>query len=182
MAGNSTSYTVTITPSGGFGDQVNLTISGLPSGASATFNPNPATGSSTLSVSTSTATPAGNYGFTVTGSSGSLSHTASATLVVNPAPDFSLSASPTSQTVARDSSTSYTITISQMNGFSGAVSLSVSGLPNRSSASFNPNPATSSSLLTVSTNRGAQRGTFTLTITGTSGGTSHSITVTLQVT
>ena len=182
VAGNSTSYTVTITPSGGFGDQVNLTISGLPSGASAAFNPNPATGSSTLSVSTSTATPAGSYGFTVTGTSGSLSHTASATLVVNPAPDFSLSASPTSQTVARDSSTTYTITISQMNGFSGAVSLSVRGLPNRSSASFNPNPATSSSLLTVSTNRGAQRGTFTLTITGTSGGTSHSITVTLQVT
>src|SRR5439155_25571159 len=50
VAGNSTSYTVTITPSGGFGDQVNLTISGLPSGASRRSTRNRRPGSSTLRV------------------------------------------------------------------------------------------------------------------------------------
>jgi uncharacterized membrane protein len=118
----------------------------------------------------------------VTGTSGSLSHTASATLVVNAAPAFSLSASPTSRSIPRGGSTTYTITINQLNGFTGSVSLSVSGLPNRSSASFNPNPATTSSAFTVTTSHRTSTGTYTLTITGTSGGTSHSITVTLQVT
>jgi len=99
-----------------------------------------------------------------------------------PAPAFSLSASPTSRSIPRGGSTSYTITVSQLNGFTGTVSLGVSGLPNRSSASFSPNPATTSSGLTVTTGRRTATGTYTLTITGTSGGTAHSITVTLQVT
>jgi hypothetical protein len=182
VAGNGTNYTLTITPSSGFTGHVNLTVSGLPSGASGTFSPNPATSSSTLSVSTSTTTPAGSYPLTVTGTSGSLSHTASASLVVNPAPDFSLSASPASQTVSRGGSAMYTVTITGLNGFTGSVSLTVSGLPNRSSGSFSPNPATTSSVLTVSTSRSTTRGVFTLTITGTSGGTVHRTTVTLQVT
>jgi hypothetical protein len=102
--------------------------------------------------------------------------------VVNPAPDFSLSASPTSQTVARGSSTTYAITINELNGFTGPVSLSASGLPSRSSATFSPNPATTSSMLTVSTSHNTPRGAYTLTIAGTSAGTSHTITVTFQVT
>ena len=99
-----------------------------------------------------------------------------------PAPDFSLSASPTSRSIPRGGSTTYTITINQLNGFTAAVSLGVSGLPNRSSGSFSPDPATTSSVLTVTTGRRTPSGTYTLTITGTSGGTSHSIPVTLQVT
>ena len=183
VAGNSASYTVTITPSGGFAGQVNLTIGGLPGGATGTFNPNPATSSSMLTVSTGNTTPAGTYTLTLTGTSGSLSHTASATLMVSAAPAFSLSASPTSRTISRGASTTYAITINQLNGFTGAVSLSVSGLPSRSSAAFNPNPTTTtSSTLAVSTSRSTPRGTYTLTITGTSAGTSHRITVTLQVT
>lgn len=182
VAGSSASYTVTITPSGGFAGQVNLSIGGLPNGVSGTFNPNPASSSSTLTVSTSTTTAVGTYPFTVTGTSGSLSHTASATLVVSAAPAFSLSASPTSRTITRGASTTYTVTINHLNGFTGAVSLGVSGLPNRSSATFSPNPATTSSVLTVTTSRSTTRGTYSMTIAGTSAGTSHSITVTLQVT
>ena len=184
LAGNNASYTATITPSGGFSGAVTLSVAGLPGGASGTFTPNPATGSSTLGITTSSATAAGTYNLTVTGTSGTLSHTATATLVVSaaPAPDFSLSASPTSQTVARGASTTYAITINPLNGFAGAVSLSVNGFPNRSSATFSSNPATTSSVLTVNTSRPTTRGTYTLTITGTSAGMSHSITVTLQVT
>jgi hypothetical protein len=183
MAGNSTNYTVAITPSGGFAGQVTFGINGLPAGASGTFTPNPATGSSsTLAITTSTTTPAGSYSFSVTGTSGSLSHTATATLVVSPAPAFSLSASPSSRSISRGRSTTYTITINQLNGFTGMVSLTISGLPNRSSANFNPNPATTSSTLTVTTSRRTATGTYTLTISGTSNGTSQSITVVLQVT
>src|SRR5258708_33019584 len=39
--GNSAVYTLTLTPSGGFAGSVSLSVSGLPSGATATFTSNP---------------------------------------------------------------------------------------------------------------------------------------------
>jgi hypothetical protein len=102
-------------------------------------------------------------------------------------PDFSLSVSPTSRTVNRGSSTSYTITLTSVNAFSGSVSLSVSGLPSRTSGSFNPSSVTlgaggsGTSTLTIKVNRPATPGTYTLMITGTSGSLSHSQPVTLII-
>ena len=107
--------------------------------------------------------------------------TVTLTVTASTAPDVTLSASPLSQTVTRGGGTFYTVTIAPVNGFSAPVSLSVSGLPNRSSASFSPNPATSSSTLTVATSRPTHTGTYTLTITATSGGITHTTQVTLVV-
>jgi hypothetical protein len=84
-SGGATSYSVTISPTGGFTGQVSLSVNGLPSGASGSFAPNPATASSTLSVTTSTSTPTGGYTLTITGVSGTLTHTATVSLVVAPA-------------------------------------------------------------------------------------------------
>jgi hypothetical protein len=80
--GSSTTYAVAIAPSGGFGDPVNLAVTGLPSGATASFSPNPATTTSTLTVSTSGSTPTGTSTLTITGTSGGLTHPATVTLVV----------------------------------------------------------------------------------------------------
>ena len=181
--GVGTSYTVTIAPSGGFAGSVSLSVSGLPSGATGSFNPNPATSSSALSVSTSASTPTGTYPLTITGVSGNRTHTTTVTLVVNPpsGPDFALAVSPTSQTVARGGSTTYTVTISPSGNFAGSVSLNVSGLPSGATGSFNPNPATSSSTLSVTTSASTPTGSKTLTITGVSGSLAHSTTVALLV-
>ncbi len=180
--GDATSYTVTVSPEGTFTSSVDLSVSGLPPGASSTFTPNPTASTSTLSVTTSPTTPAGTYPLTISGTGGGLTHTTSVTLVVQaPVPDFSLSASPSSQTVVRGASASYTVAIGAANGFTGTVALSVQGLPNKTTASFNPNPATSSSTLTISTSRKSSRGTRTLTITGTSGALTRTTTVTLTV-
>jgi hypothetical protein len=181
--GNGTSYTVTVTPSGGFTGAASLSVSGLPGGAGGTFNPNPTTSTSTLTVATSATTPTGSYPLTITGTSGSLTHTASATLVVNSAStaDFSLSASPNSQSVTRGTGTSYTVTVTPSGGFNGAVSLSVSGLPGRTSATFSPDPTTSTSTLRVTTNRRTPSGSYTLTIKGAGGGLTHTTQVTLVV-
>src|SRR5438132_13357356 len=179
VAGNATSYTVTITPIGGFSGQVALNVDGLPAGATGTFNPNPAAGSSSLDVTTATTTPTGTYPLTLTGTSGSLSHSTTVTLVVSA--DFSLSASPTSRTISHGQSTSYTIAIKALNGFTGPVSFSVSGFPSGSTTGFSPNPATTSSVLTVNTGGGTPSGTYTLTISGTGGGKTHTITVRLVV-
>src|SRR5579859_3033099 len=99
-------------------------------------------------------------------------------------PDFTLSAGPSSQTVTATGSTSYTVSISPLNGFTGTVSLSVSGLPGGTTASFSPasiSGGSGSSTLSVGTTSSTQAGTYTLTATGTSGSLSHSATVTLVV-
>src|SRR5204863_1587345 len=46
--GGTASYTVTITPTAGFNSSVTLSVSGLPAGATGSFNPNPATSTSAL--------------------------------------------------------------------------------------------------------------------------------------
>jgi hypothetical protein len=84
-------------------------------------------------------------------------------------PDFVISASSQSVRVRRGKTAIYTITVSQMNGFDGPVTLSVSGTPNASSSTFTPNPATMTSTLSIKTKRGAGAGRFFLTIGGVSG-------------
>ena len=82
-AGGSAVYTVTITPTGGFNSPVTLSVSGLPTGTTGAFSPNPATTSSTLTLTVNSSTAAGTYVFTVTGMGGSptMTHTATATLI-----------------------------------------------------------------------------------------------------
>src|ERR1700674_1373711 len=181
IQGQGTSYTITITPSSGFASTVSLSAGGLPAGAGATFNPNPAGASSTMSVTTSMSTPAGTYTLTVTGVSGSLSHTAGVTLVVQPAPDFSLSASPATQTVTQGSGGGYNINITPTAGFTGAVTLSATGLPNGASAAFSPNPTSGTSAMWVTTSASTSAGSSSLTITGVSGSLSHSVNLTFVV-
>ena len=187
-AGGSTAYTATVTALGGFTGAVTFSVSGLPSGASGGFSPTSVTGSgsSTFSVSTSTTTPAGTYSLTISGTSGTLVHSTHVTLVVNPVggtPDFTISVSPTSLNVTRGRSGSYTVTIGAVNGFTGTVSLSVSGLGSRVTGAFSPTSVTGSgsSTLTVTVNKRATTGTRTFTVTGVSGSLSHSANANLVV-
>ena len=183
VQGGGTSFTATVTGANGFSGTVGLGVSGLPSGASGSFNPASiaTSGSSTLSVSTSTSIPVGSYPLTITATSGALTHTANVTLVVRG--DFSVSVTPASLTVSRGSNGSYTVSVTASAGFTGTVGLSVSGLPRRTSASFSPSSLTGSgsSKLTVSPAHRASTGTFTLTITGTSGVLKHSQPITLTI-
>ena len=174
------SYNVTITPTGGFAGQVTLSVSGLPSGANGSFTPNPATASSTLSVTTTTSTPSGTYALTITGVSGSLTHTTTVTFVVNVAADFTLGASPSSQTVP-GGAMSYNVTITPTGGFAGQVTLSVSGLPSGANGSFAPNPATASATLSVTKGTSTPIGNYTITITAVSGTLTHTTTVAFVV-
>ena len=84
VAGGNTTYTTTVSIQNGFSGTAALSVSGLPSGATGTFNPTGITGAgtSTLTVTTSTSTPVGTSTLTVTGTSGTLVHSTTATLVV----------------------------------------------------------------------------------------------------
>jgi len=105
------------------------------------------------------------------------------TYVAPPAPDFTISVNPTSGSVVQGGSTSATVSIGSVGGFSGTVSLSASSLPSDATASFSPDNGTPSfdSTLTISTSLTTPTGTYTITITGTEGGKTHSATFSLTV-
>jgi uncharacterized membrane protein len=188
VAGNSVSYTVSINATGGFSDPVTLSVSGLPSGATGSFTPNPANTSSTLSVATTGSTAAGAYTVTITGVSGARTRTTTVTLTVtSPASgDFFVRGAPGDQRLAPGATATYLITVSRTGGFNSPITLSVSGLPSGATASFTPNPvtgtATSTSTLSVTTLTSTPVGTYTLMITGAGGSLTRTANVTLQMT
>jgi uncharacterized repeat protein (TIGR03803 family) len=98
------------------------------------------------------------------------------------APNFSLSASPNSLTIPQGSNGTSTITVNPLDGFTGSVSLSASGLPSGVTAEFNPTSTMTTSVLTLTASATAQTGTATMTITGTSGSLSATATIMLTVT
>jgi hypothetical protein len=80
-------YTVNVSPLNGFIGTVSLSVSGLPSGATAVFSPTTisgGSGSSTLTVSIPASAPTTTSTLIITGTSGSLTHLASAVLLANP--------------------------------------------------------------------------------------------------
>ncbi|MDQ6605855.1 MAG: putative glycoside hydrolase family 15 protein [Actinomycetota bacterium] len=116
---------------------------------------------------------------TVTGANGAGSASASSAATAQvPTPTFSLVASPASKTVTHGTSAYYTISVRPHNGFTGSVSLSVSGLPSAAHTWFNPATTTNWSTLGVST---TSTGTYSVTVSGTSGGVTSTLPLTLTV-
>ncbi|MCA1829105.1 MAG: hypothetical protein LC689_19450, partial [Myxococcales bacterium] len=87
-AGGSGTSTISTAVTSGSAQSVSLSASGLPTGASASFNPASLTagGRSTLTISTASSTPAGSYTVTVTGAGSSATHSTSVTLSVSAPP------------------------------------------------------------------------------------------------
>jgi len=131
--GGSGTDTISIIDAGGFTGSVTLTASGLPSGVTATFGTNPATGSSALTLTASTTAPLGTTAIAITGSSGSLTPaTTTITLTIGPSKtgSFSLSVSPANLSIAQGGTASETITVTDSGGFNGTVTISsVTGIP-----------------------------------------------------
>jgi hypothetical protein len=167
------------TPEYGFAGSVNLSLSGLPTGVTASFVPNPTTGSSTLTLTASNSAAIGQYTVTLTGTSGSLTKSTTFSLGVY-VPTFTLSGSGVN--MGQGSSSTNYIWVSPQYGFTGSVTLAVtSGLPSGVTASFSPNPATGNSILTLTASSSAAVGQYSLTITGTSGNQSETTTVALGI-
>jgi hypothetical protein len=105
--------------------------------------------------------------------------------------DFALSALPSSLNVRSGHQVQSAITVSAVGGsFNNAVGLGCSGLPRGAVCSFSPASVTpgatsSSSTLTITTQSGGTRtprGTYSITINGSSNGVLHSTVITLTVT
>ncbi len=180
--GASATSTVTVTPEYGFTGSVNLSISGLPSGVTASFSPTSTTGPSTLTLTASSTATGGTSTLTITGTSGNITQTTTLSLTIH-APTFQLSSSGILDVGQGTTGTSYVYVFPQY-GFSGAVNLSVTGLPTGVTASFSPNPTnstTNQSTLTLTIAASAVVGSYPLTITGTSGSITATAPLTLNV-
>jgi len=184
--GQTASYAVTVTLVTGTATTVTLSLSGNPTGTTPVFVQQSGlpTFSTRLDVTTASGTAPGTYPLTITGTGGAgLIRTFQVTLIVLEKPDFTISVSPTSQTVLQGKTTTYTVSITPLGGFSGSVALSLSGLPVDAVHTFSPLSATTTSTLTVTA--GDTTGTFLLAITGTTtisgAATIHTTTVTLIV-
>ena len=138
-----------------------------------------------MTISTSASTSAGTYPVTVTGTSGSVSHSVAVSLTVEA---FSIASVPLSQSVNAGQTTGpYQLTLAIPSGssFSGAVTLSCPiGLPPGAQCLFSPStPQTppASVAMTISTIVSTSVGTYPVTVMGTSGAFSNSVTVSLVV-
>jgi uncharacterized membrane protein len=118
----------------------------------------------------------------ITGTSGKLTNTTTVTLVVQPAaqPSFTVTASPASQAIVQSDQASYSVSVNRTGGFSGAVTLGVTGLPKNATSSWAPSStvagASQGATLQIQTAGNTQVDTNALSITasGTVGGTAVS--------
>jgi hypothetical protein len=106
-----------------------------------------------------------------------LSYDMTGTPVVTP--DFTISANPSTLPVTSGGSATSTVAISALNGFTSTVTLEASS----SWATFNPSSvaAPGAAVITVAVPASTAAGTYIITVTGTSGGLSHSTPVNVNV-
>lgn len=81
--GSSGTSTITVADVNGFTGSVTLAASGLPTGVTSSFTPNPTTSTSTLTLTASGTATEGTKTITITGTSGSLSASTTLTLTVS---------------------------------------------------------------------------------------------------
>jgi kumamolisin len=188
VPGSSGTSTISSTVTNGFDSGISLSATGQPTGVTVTFSPPSITGAgtSTMSIIVGSSTVIGTYGIRVTGTSGGITEVVTVTLVVTkPASGYTLSASPTSISVARDSSGTSTITTTISGGFDSAIALSATGYPTGVTVSFSPEtiraPGAGTSTMKVKVGKGVALGNHTITINGTGAGVPRTVQVTLDV-
>jgi len=192
QAGATKTSTITLVSLNGYGG--NVTVTGLvsPSGPSVSENPSSVSlapfgfSASTMTVSTTSGVSAGNYTIFLTASASGLSHRFNVQLRVMA---YAVNGNPT-LAIPGGSSTSETVTVTSLNGFSGNVTLTASPSPQVSAVTLALNPTlvtltaggSATSTLTVTATSSAPRGLYVLSVVGTSGPTQRTNPITLAVT
>ena len=167
-----------------FTGSVNLSITGVPAGVTATFAPQNTTASTaTMTLNVASTVAPGTYVFSVGGvAAGQPDRIVLVTLTVPAAGSYTLAAVPPTVSLAQGTSTSNSINVQRAGGFLGAVAIAVAGAPAGLTATISP-AATTTNAATLSLTAAAatSTGTYTLTLTGTASGLAP-VTTTMQVT
>ena len=102
--------------------------------------------------------------------------------------DFSITATPSAETIPSGQQAIYSVTVTPISGLTGTIALSCNGLPVNSTCSVSPSTdnlqgVAVSSTVTLFANKNVNHGTFTLTFTGklVGGNLTHSTAVQLTV-
>jgi len=187
VQGNSGTSTITSAVTGGFNSAISLGASGQPSGVTVAFNPGSITGAgtSTMTLTVASSTATGTYAIMVTGTSGSITATTtvSVTVTAPAAGNFSVSASPGLNAVFSGQSATFTVKTKISGGFNSPINLAASGQGQGNTVTFSPNPiaapGSGTSTMTVQTSPNSKTGFYTIIITATGGGVTHTTKVTL---
>ena len=185
--GGSAAESLVVSASNGFNSPVALSASGLPSGVTASFSPASLSGSgvSVLTLHATSGAASGSRTITITATGGGLSKSVKLALSVIGQPNFTLSESPNTATLARGSSTTFGFTLTETVGFTAPVNLTVSGMPAGVNVSFspvsNPSPGVYNLTITLTAASNMAAGSSTLTLTATGGGITHTMTFALKV-
>ncbi len=185
---SATAIPLVLTRTGGLTGDLTMALEGAPAGVTATFVPNPATSSSSQMTLSATATAApGSYTLTVRASgAGGVSGTTSFGLTMTAAAtgSFVINTVPATVSVAQGQTGLSTVNIARAGGFTGAVTLTATGVPSGTVATFTPSLATGTqSQLGLDVGSGTAAGTYTITIRGQGTGVSDATTtLTLTVT
>jgi kumamolisin len=188
LRGNTATSSISVNITGGYSSAVTFSASGLPAGVTASFSPTSLSGngSSTLTFTASSSATIGASSVTVTGTGtdGTVQTTTISLTVTGTVAGFSIGASPTSINIARNGSGNVTITSTVTGGFNSAIALSAAGLGSQNSATFTPSSITGagSSTMKIAVGKHAALGSHTVTVSGKSGTTTHTATVTFTVT
>ena len=200
---------ISLAGNGTYSGAATLSVSGLPTGVTASWSNNPVTltneaGASTLTLTASSTAMAGAATVTITATgdgvtaSRSVSLTVVAvtpTLTVTPTTSTMTVINPVEATSTSQLSASQVISFVGGGSFKGPISLSVSGLPAYLTATWSANPVTlsaansGSSTLTVTAGKATQGsavltvtpGSYNLTVTATGGGLTVVKTIVVQV-
>jgi hypothetical protein len=179
--GNPGTTAIEVTLTAGQPQTVALSCTGgLPTGAACLFNPPSwsATYQSALTITTSPTTPVGVYVVSIAGTASGITRQTQISLTVSavsPPFDFSISPSPSNQTITAGQSATYSVQVGLMSGTPHVVSLTVAGCPSGATCSFNPlsGSPTLTSTLTITTAPSVTPSTYPLTITATDGSVAH---------
>lgn len=95
--------------------------------------------------------------------------------------DYTLTASPASQSVCVNNSAQFTVNTTSILGYTGNINLAVTGLPNGANASFNPTTVTPGGSSILSITGLTTAGVYNLNVNGTSQSSNQNAAVTLNV-
>jgi hypothetical protein len=153
-----------------------------------------ATVSFSVTVTATSSTTLGSYNINVQGKTGSLTHSISVSADVTPpppppTPDFYLSTIPSSLTMTQGTTATATVSVTSTLGYSGKIALTTSVFPsgaNSPTVSLNLTslllPAAGSNTTNIIVNSfNSTAGSYTISITGTSGSLVHTTYITLTV-
>ncbi|WP_222853997.1 S8 family serine peptidase [Fodinicola acaciae] len=182
-AGDYVSTTITSTAADSGSEKVDLTATGLPAGATATFQPATVDSGANakLTVQTTSSTPDGDYTITVSGKGSSTTKTTTYKLTVGAGSPSNLkvTASPAAGTASRGGVARTTITVS---GGTGSVNLSANGAGLQLNPFFSPQTVSGGGTSTMTVFAPFTPGSYKIVVTatdsaGTAGSTEYLLTV-----